>query len=77
MGNTEKTQVICKSDCYFSDKITRVCQLGAVELTQTNPSSPILSCNQYVKALPVMRDQNTDIDRAREAGMYLAMKERA
>ncbi len=71
------TKVICKTDCEFCQNEERVCRLDIIEVSQTQPKSPILHCQQYVQAItPNRRNSLVDFDRARAAGSFEAVNER-
>ena len=71
------TRVICKSDCEFCQNEERVCSLDTIQLSQDTPYSPTLYCQQYVRSSDIgTRHKETDIDRARAAGTWDALKTR-
>jgi hypothetical protein len=61
----------------FANNEEHKCSLDTIELSQTQMSTPMLHCNQYVRNTSVERRyKDMDIERSRMAGMYDTYKDK-
>ena len=70
-------EVYCKGDCTFADNESRLCKLELIELVQRGEGMTEFTCAQYVKTDKLAnRHKETDLDRARTAGVWDVLKRR-
>jgi hypothetical protein len=61
--------IICKSDCHFSQNESRTCSLKQIQLNQVTPEGPTLVCSNYVRTERYNQPfKGTDFERAKMDG---------